>query len=52
MASLAIPGSNAFVGEFFILTGVFRQHRWLAVLACIGIVYAAVYMLRLYQSHA
>jgi NADH-quinone oxidoreductase subunit M len=50
MASLAIPGSNSFVGEFFILTGVFRQHLWLAVLACIGIIYAAVYMLRLYQS--
>jgi NADH-quinone oxidoreductase subunit M len=50
MASLAIPGSNSFVGEFFILTGVFRQHLWLAVLACTGIAYAAVYMLRLYQS--
>ena len=50
MASLAIPGSNSFVGEFFILTGVFRQHLWLAVLACIGIAYAAVYMLRLYQT--
>ena len=37
MAALAIPGSNTFVGEFFILTGVFRQHLWLAVLACIGI---------------
>ena len=50
MASLAIPGSNSFAGEFLILSGVFRQHVWLAVLACIGIVYAAVYMLRLYQS--
>lgn len=50
MASLAIPGSNAFVGEFFILTGVFRHHWWAAALACIGIAYAAVYMLRLYQS--
>jgi len=50
MASLAIPGSNAFVGEFLILAGVFRQHLWLAVIACIGIVYAAVYMLRLYQT--
>ncbi|MGD9696657.1 MAG: NuoM family protein [Thermoleophilia bacterium] len=49
MASLAIPGSNSFAGEFLILTGVFRQHLWLAVIACIGIVYAAVYMLRLYQ---
>lgn len=50
MAALAIPGSNTFVGEFFILTGVFRQHLWLAVLACLGIAYAAVYMLRLYQD--
>lgn len=50
MAALAIPGSNAFVGEFFILTGVFQHHRWAAILACIGIVYAAVYMLRLYQD--
>jgi len=50
MAALAIPGSNSFAGEFLILTGVFRQYFWLAALACIGIVYAAVYMLRLYQS--
>jgi NADH-quinone oxidoreductase subunit M len=49
MAALAIPGANTFVGEFFILTGVFRHHVWLAVLACLGIAYAAVYMLRLYQ---
>jgi NADH-quinone oxidoreductase subunit M len=50
MAALAIPGSNAFVGEFFILTGVFAERPLLAVLACVGIVYASVYMLRLYQS--
>lgn len=50
MAALAIPGSNAFVGEFFILTGVFQERPLFAVLACIGVVYAAVYMLRLYQS--
>ena len=50
MAILAVPGSNTFAGEFFILTGVFRQHAWLAVLACLGIVYAAVYALRLYQT--
>jgi NADH-quinone oxidoreductase subunit M len=50
MAALAIPGSNAFVGEFFILTGVFAEEPLLAVLACIGVVYASVYMLRLYQG--
>lgn len=50
MTALAVPGSNAFVGEFFILAGVYQHHVWMAVLACIGIVYAAVYMLRLYQT--
>ncbi|MEQ8833945.1 MAG: NADH-quinone oxidoreductase subunit M [Miltoncostaeaceae bacterium] len=50
MASLAIPGSNSFAGEFLLLTGVFRHHPWLAALATLGIIYAAVYMLRLYQS--
>ena len=50
MAALAIPGSNAFVGEFFILVGTFQERPLLAVLACIGSVYASVYMLRLYQS--
>lgn len=50
MASLAIPGSNSFAGEFLLLTGVFRHHAWLAALATIGIALAAVYMLRLYQT--
>ena len=50
MASLAIPGSNSFAGEFLLLTGVFRQHAWLATIATLGIIYAAVYMLRLYQK--
>jgi NADH-quinone oxidoreductase subunit M len=50
MAALAIPGSNAFVGEFFILAGVFQEQPLLAILACFGVVYASVYMLRLYQS--
>lgn len=50
MAALAIPGSNAFVGEFFILAGVFRQYAWMAVIAMLGVIFAAVYMLRMYQT--
>lgn len=50
MAALALPGSNAFVGEFFILGGVFEQYAWMAVIAMLGVVYAAVYMLRMYQG--
>lgn len=49
MASLAIPGSNAFAGEFFILIGTFRHHWWAVFLATLGIIYASVYMLRLFQ---
>ncbi|MFM8828660.1 MAG: NuoM family protein [Actinomycetota bacterium] len=50
MAALALPGSNAFVGEFFILGGVFDQYSWMAVIAMLGVIYAAVYMLRMYQG--
>ncbi len=50
MAALALPGSNAFVGEFFILGGVFNQYAWMAVIAMLGVIYAAVYMLRMYQG--
>jgi NADH-quinone oxidoreductase subunit M len=50
MAMLAIPGSPNFVGEFFILTGVFRHNAVLAVIAMLGVVYASVYSLRLYQT--
>ena len=50
MAFLAIPGSSNFVGEFFILAGVFRHDPLLAGLAMLGVVYAAVYTLRLFQS--
>jgi len=50
MASLAIPGSNSFAGEFFILSGTFRHDWWAASIAMIGVVYAAIYMLRIYQS--
>ncbi|MSO44347.1 MAG: NADH-quinone oxidoreductase subunit M [Thermoleophilia bacterium] len=50
MAALAVPGSNAFVGEFFILGGVFAQYAWIAAIAVVGVIYAAVYMLRMYQT--
>lgn len=50
MAALALPGSNAFVGEFFMLSGTFQERPVLTVIACFGIIYASVYALRLYQS--
>jgi NADH-quinone oxidoreductase subunit M len=49
MAILAIPGSANFVGEFYILNGLFANKVALALLASVGIALAAFYALRLFQ---
>jgi NADH-quinone oxidoreductase subunit M len=49
LATLAMPGSSNFVGEFFILNGVFQDKIAYAVVATVGVVLAAFYALRLYQ---
>ena len=48
-SSIGLPGLNGFVGEFLILLGAFEAHRIFAVLAAIGIILGAVYMLWMYQ---
>jgi NADH-quinone oxidoreductase subunit M len=50
MASLGLPGLGNFVGEFLILIGTFQVHVWLAIVAAIGLVTAAIYALRLVQQ--
>jgi NADH-quinone oxidoreductase subunit M len=49
MANLAIPGSSNFIGEFYILNGVFQSKIVFAFVAAVGIALAAFYSLRLYQ---
>jgi NADH-quinone oxidoreductase subunit M len=49
LSSVGLPGLNGFVGEFLILVGAFQVSRPLAVIATSGIVFAAVYMLWMYQ---
>ncbi|MBI4240141.1 MAG: Fe-S-binding domain-containing protein, partial [Candidatus Rokubacteria bacterium] len=49
LSSLGLPGLNGFVGEFLILVGAFQVHRLTAALATTGIIFAAVYMLWMYQ---
>ncbi len=49
LSSIGLPGLNGFVGEFLILLGAFQVNRPLAVLATSGIIFAAVYMLWMYQ---
>jgi NADH-quinone oxidoreductase subunit M len=47
-ATLAMPGSSNFAGEFLILLGVFQSKIAIAIIASTGVVLAAVYALRLF----
>lgn len=49
MATLALPASANFIGEFFILNGVFQTNIALAIVASSGVALAAFYALRMYQ---
>ena len=47
-ATLAMPGSANFVGEFYILLGTFQAKLAVALVAAVGVVLASVYMLRVF----
>jgi NADH-quinone oxidoreductase subunit M len=50
LSSVGLPGTNGFVGEFLILVGAFESSlRWWAVIASSGVIFAAVYMLWMFQ---
>ena len=49
LASLGLPGTSGFVGEFLILIGVFQISAITAIMASLGIILAAAYMLWLYK---
>ncbi|MEK6777697.1 MAG: NADH-quinone oxidoreductase subunit M [bacterium] len=50
LASIGLPGTNGFIGEFLILVGAFTSHyRIAAVVGAFGIILGAAYMLWLYQ---
>jgi NADH-quinone oxidoreductase subunit M len=48
LATLAMPGSANFAGEFLILLGVFKAKLVIALIASIGVALASVYMLRVF----
>ncbi|MEC7491225.1 MAG: NADH-quinone oxidoreductase subunit M [Pseudomonadota bacterium] len=49
LASVGLPGTSGFVGEFLVLVGAFKTNTLVAVLATTGIVLGAAYMLYLYR---
>jgi NADH-quinone oxidoreductase subunit M len=48
MASVGLPGTSGFVGEFLSLVGTYRLSSWAAIVATTGIILGAAYMLWLY----
>ena len=50
LASLGQPGLGSFPGELMVLTGTWKFHSFLTILAGLGIVFAAAYLLRWYQT--
>jgi len=49
LAALGLPGTSGFVGEFLVLVGIFQKNILVAILASLGVILAAVYMLWLYR---
>lgn len=49
LASVGLPGTSGFIGEFLSLVGAFQVSTWVGALASTGIVLGAVYMLYLYR---
>jgi len=50
MASIGLPITNGFIGEFLLLTGVYTRGIWYAVFGGLTLILGAAYMLRLYQK--
>ncbi len=49
LASVGLPGTSGFVGEFLVLVGLFQVNTWVALLCASGMVLGAAYMLYLYR---
>ena len=45
LSALGLPGTSGFIGEFLVLVGAFKKSFILAILASIGVILAAAYML-------
>jgi NADH-quinone oxidoreductase subunit M len=49
MASVGLPGTSGFVGEFLAILGTFKASKITAILAAVGVILGACYMLWLYK---
>jgi NADH-quinone oxidoreductase subunit M len=49
LASLSLPGTNSFISEFLVLVGSYGREPVFTILATVGMILAALYVLWLYQ---
>ncbi len=49
LASVGLPGTGGFIGEFLVLAGLFQVNAWVAALVATGVILGAAYMLYLYR---
>lgn len=49
LASVGLPGTGGFVGEFLVMLGAFRVNAWVGALTATGMILGAAYMLYLYR---
>jgi NADH-quinone oxidoreductase subunit M len=49
LASVGLPGTSGFIGEFLVLVGSFQVSTWFTALAATGLILGAAYMLFLYR---
>ena len=49
LGALGLPGTSGFVGEFLVLIGAFQKNMVVAIVASLGVILGAVYMLWLYK---
>ncbi len=49
MASMGLPGTSGFIGEFLVLVGAFKVNFWVSLLGSAGLILGACYMLFLYR---
>jgi NADH-quinone oxidoreductase subunit M len=50
LANIALPLTNSFVGEFLLFNGLFQYNAWMAAIAGISVILAAVYTLNMIQK--
>jgi NADH-quinone oxidoreductase subunit M len=49
LASIGLPGTNGFVGEFLVLLGTFKAHWVYGAIAVTGVIFGAAYFLWYYE---